>query len=119
MSSAWAALVRRALDVTDARSSRRDASSFRREHRTSYVAEARSSRVETLRVKIERPEIEVWDVEQYARLLASAKLEGADWYAAPPSEDVEQVARPEHELIVGLDAAPVRLEVSAHERVDH
>lgn len=32
--------------------------------------------------KVERPEIESWDFEQYARLLAAAKLEGADWYAA-------------------------------------
>jgi len=32
--------------------------------------------------KVERPEIESWDFEQYARLLASAKVEGADWYAA-------------------------------------
>jgi len=32
--------------------------------------------------KVERPEIEPWDFEQYARLLAAAKLEGPDWYAA-------------------------------------
>jgi integrase len=32
--------------------------------------------------KLERPEIEPWDFEQYARLLASAKIEGAEWYAA-------------------------------------
>jgi integrase len=32
--------------------------------------------------KTERPEIEPWDFEQYARLLAAAKIEGADWYAA-------------------------------------
>jgi integrase len=32
--------------------------------------------------KVERPEIEAWDFEQYARLLASAKDEGADWHAA-------------------------------------
>jgi integrase len=32
--------------------------------------------------KVERPEIDAWDFEQYARLLASAKAEGADWYAA-------------------------------------
>ncbi|MBA3397750.1 MAG: site-specific integrase [Deltaproteobacteria bacterium] len=32
--------------------------------------------------KVERPEIESWDFEQYARLLAAAKIEGADWYAA-------------------------------------
>jgi integrase len=32
--------------------------------------------------KVERPEIEPWDFEQYARLLAAAKVEGADWYAA-------------------------------------
>lgn len=32
--------------------------------------------------KCERPEIEAWDFAQYARLLASAKVEGEDWYAA-------------------------------------
>jgi integrase len=32
--------------------------------------------------KVERPEIVSWDFEQYARLLAAAKIEGADWYAA-------------------------------------
>jgi integrase len=32
--------------------------------------------------KTERPEIEPWDFEQYARLLAAAKAEGPDWYAA-------------------------------------
>lgn len=32
--------------------------------------------------KVERPEIEPWDFEQYARMLNAAKLEGADWYAA-------------------------------------
>lgn len=32
--------------------------------------------------KVERPEIEPWDFEQYARLLAAAKIEGPDWYAA-------------------------------------
>jgi integrase len=32
--------------------------------------------------KVERPEIEPWDFEQYARLLNAAKIEGADWYAA-------------------------------------
>ena len=32
--------------------------------------------------KVERPEIEPWDFEQYARILNAAKLEGADWYAA-------------------------------------
>ena len=32
--------------------------------------------------KIERPEIESWDFEQYARLLAAAKIEGEDWHAA-------------------------------------
>lgn len=32
--------------------------------------------------KTERPEIEPWDFEQYARLLAAAKTEGPDWYAA-------------------------------------
>ncbi|MGN6110209.1 MAG: tyrosine-type recombinase/integrase [Kofleriaceae bacterium] len=33
-------------------------------------------------VKVERPEIEPWDFEQYARLLASAEVEGPDWYVA-------------------------------------
>jgi integrase len=32
--------------------------------------------------KVERPEIEPWDFEQYARLLAAAKIEGPDWYTA-------------------------------------
>jgi integrase len=32
--------------------------------------------------KCERPEIEAWDFAQYARLLAAAKAEGEDWYAA-------------------------------------
>jgi integrase len=32
--------------------------------------------------RVERPEIEPWDFEQYARLLAAAKVEGPDWYAA-------------------------------------
>jgi integrase len=32
--------------------------------------------------KVERPEIVAWDFEQYARLLASAKVEGEEWYAA-------------------------------------
>ena len=32
--------------------------------------------------KVERPEIEPWDFEQYARILKAAKVEGADWYAA-------------------------------------
>jgi integrase len=32
--------------------------------------------------KVERPEIEPWDFEQYACLLAAARIEGADWYAA-------------------------------------
>jgi len=32
--------------------------------------------------KVERPEITPWDFEQYARLLAAAKIESADWYAA-------------------------------------
>ena len=32
--------------------------------------------------KCERPEIEAWDFAEYARLLASAKAEGDDWYAA-------------------------------------
>jgi integrase len=31
--------------------------------------------------KIERPEVVAWDFAQYARLLASAKREGEDWYA--------------------------------------
>ncbi|TMQ23032.1 MAG: site-specific integrase [Deltaproteobacteria bacterium] len=32
--------------------------------------------------KYERPEIEAWDFAEYARLLASAKVEGEDWYTA-------------------------------------
>jgi integrase len=32
--------------------------------------------------KVERPEIEAWDFEQYARILASAKDEGPEWYVA-------------------------------------
>jgi integrase len=32
--------------------------------------------------KVERPEIQPWDYEQYARMLAAAKIEGADWYTA-------------------------------------
>ncbi|MBK7534484.1 MAG: site-specific integrase [Myxococcales bacterium] len=32
--------------------------------------------------KVERPEIDPWDFEQYARLLAAARAEGPDWYAA-------------------------------------
>jgi integrase len=32
--------------------------------------------------KIERPEPEWWDFDQYVRLLAAAKAEGEDWYAA-------------------------------------
>lgn len=32
--------------------------------------------------KVERPEIVAWDFAQYARLLAAAKTEGEDWYAA-------------------------------------
>ncbi|MFN0252823.1 MAG: tyrosine-type recombinase/integrase, partial [Kofleriaceae bacterium] len=32
--------------------------------------------------KVERPEIEPWDFAQYARLLAAAKIEGPEWYAA-------------------------------------
>jgi integrase len=32
--------------------------------------------------KVERPEIVAWDFEQYARLLAAAKGEGEEWYAA-------------------------------------
>jgi integrase len=32
--------------------------------------------------KCERPEIEAWDFAEYARLLAAAKIEGEDWYAA-------------------------------------
>lgn len=32
--------------------------------------------------KVERPEIVAWDFAQYARLLAAAKLEGDEWYAA-------------------------------------
>jgi hypothetical protein len=32
--------------------------------------------------KCERPEIKAWDFAEYARLLAPAKAEGEDWYAA-------------------------------------
>jgi integrase len=32
--------------------------------------------------KVERPEIEAWEFEQYARVLAAAKIEGPEWYAA-------------------------------------
>jgi integrase len=32
--------------------------------------------------KVERPEIEPWDFEQYARILKAAKIEGPDWYTA-------------------------------------
>jgi integrase len=32
--------------------------------------------------RVERPEIEPWDFEQYARVLGAAKGEGPDWYAA-------------------------------------
>jgi hypothetical protein len=32
--------------------------------------------------KVERPQIEPWDFEQHARLLQSAMIEAADWYAA-------------------------------------
>lgn len=32
--------------------------------------------------KVERPEIVAWGFAQYARLLAAAKLEGDEWYAA-------------------------------------
>jgi integrase len=32
--------------------------------------------------KCERPEIEAWDIAEYARLLAAAKLAGEDWYTA-------------------------------------
>ena len=32
--------------------------------------------------KVERPEIVAWDFAQYARLLAAAKREGENWYAA-------------------------------------
>jgi len=32
--------------------------------------------------KVERPEIVTWDFAQYARLLAAAKAEGEEWYAA-------------------------------------
>jgi len=32
--------------------------------------------------KVERPEIVAWDFAQYARMLAAAKAEGEDWYAA-------------------------------------
>lgn len=33
-------------------------------------------------LRIERPEIECWDIAQYARVLAAAKHEGIEWYAA-------------------------------------
>lgn len=32
--------------------------------------------------KVERPEIVAWDFAQYTRLLASAKAESPEWYAA-------------------------------------
>jgi hypothetical protein len=32
--------------------------------------------------KVERPEIQPWDYEQYARMLHAAKIEGAMWYVA-------------------------------------
>jgi len=32
--------------------------------------------------KIERPEVEFWDFEEYARVLAAARREGPFWYAA-------------------------------------
>jgi len=32
--------------------------------------------------KVERSEVVAWDFEQYARLLAAAKVEGEEWYAA-------------------------------------
>jgi integrase len=32
--------------------------------------------------KVERPEIEPWEFDEYARILASARIEGPDWYAA-------------------------------------
>jgi integrase len=32
--------------------------------------------------KCERPEIEAWDIAEYARILAAAKLAGEDWYTA-------------------------------------
>lgn len=32
--------------------------------------------------KTERPEIEAWDWDEYARILASARVEGPEWYAA-------------------------------------
>lgn len=32
--------------------------------------------------RVERPEIEPWDFEQYARMLTAATTEGAEWYAA-------------------------------------
>jgi integrase len=31
--------------------------------------------------KVERPEIEAWDFDQYVRILDAAKLEGDEWYA--------------------------------------
>ena len=32
--------------------------------------------------KVEHPEIEPWDFEQYVRILKAAKVEGPEWYAA-------------------------------------
>ena len=32
--------------------------------------------------KVERPEVEFWDFEEYARVLAAARREGSFWYAA-------------------------------------
>src|SRR5678816_489914 len=32
--------------------------------------------------KVERPEIEAWDFDEYVRVLNSARAEGEDWYAA-------------------------------------
>ncbi len=33
-------------------------------------------------IKVERPEIEWWELSEYARLLEAAKTEGPEWYAA-------------------------------------
>ena len=33
-------------------------------------------------LRVERPEIECWDMAQYARILAAAKKEGPEWHAA-------------------------------------
>jgi hypothetical protein len=33
-------------------------------------------------LKVERPEIQWWDLDEYKRVLESAKVEGPEWYAA-------------------------------------